>query len=101
MARRNWRVQDSNLRRRSHQIYSLAPLTARETLRQNPLLIAWGFYTRSHAILIIPLSFPRSPPLPTTYPSNFDDPSSNCCRPVRACLTTLKPKLLYGSFAGL
>jgi hypothetical protein len=27
----SWGVQDSNLRRQSHQIYSLAPLTARET----------------------------------------------------------------------
>lgn len=26
-----WGVQDSNLRRQSHQIYSLTPLTARET----------------------------------------------------------------------
>ena len=26
-----WGVQDSNLRRRCHQIYSLTPLTARET----------------------------------------------------------------------
>ena len=26
-----WGVQDSNLRRHSHQIYSLTPLTARET----------------------------------------------------------------------
>jgi hypothetical protein len=31
--RSNWGVQDSNLRRHSHQIYSLAPLTARETPR--------------------------------------------------------------------
>ncbi len=28
-----WGVQDSNLRRQSHQIYSLTPLTARETPR--------------------------------------------------------------------
>ena len=28
---RDWGVQDSNLRRHSHQIYSLTPLTARET----------------------------------------------------------------------
>ena len=27
----NWGVQDSNLRRHCHQIYSLTPLTARET----------------------------------------------------------------------
>ena len=30
---RQWGVQDSNLRRLSHQIYSLTPLTARETPR--------------------------------------------------------------------
>jgi hypothetical protein len=29
----HWGVQDSNLRRQSHQIYSLTPLTARETPR--------------------------------------------------------------------
>ena len=29
----NWGVQDSNLRRQCHQIYSLTPLTARETPR--------------------------------------------------------------------
>ena len=35
----SWGVQDSNLRRQSHQIYSLAPLTARET----PLRILAGY----------------------------------------------------------
>ena len=29
-----WGVQDSNLRRHCHQIYSLTPLTARETPRR-------------------------------------------------------------------
>ena len=36
----NWGVQDSNLRRQCHQIYSLTPLTARETplsLRDRPV----------------------------------------------------------------
>ena len=31
-----WGVQDSNLRRHCHQIYSLTPLTARETPLANP-----------------------------------------------------------------
>ena len=35
---RDWGVQDSNLRRHSHQIYSLTPLTARET----PLVVFGG-----------------------------------------------------------
>ena len=32
-----WGVQDSNLRRLSHQIYSLTPLTTRETPLANPI----------------------------------------------------------------
>ena len=33
----NWGVKDSNLRRRSQQIYSLSPLTTRETPRLSRL----------------------------------------------------------------
>ncbi len=34
LARYWWREEDSNLRRRSQQIYSLPPLTARESLHR-------------------------------------------------------------------
>ena len=37
-----WRVKDSNLRRRCHQIYSLTPLATRETLRLRFLTPRWG-----------------------------------------------------------
>ena len=43
--RHDWGVQDSNLRRHSHQIYSLTPLTTRETLRPRFLAPA-GDYLR-------------------------------------------------------
>ena len=42
-----WGVQDSNLRRQCHQIYSLTPLTARETPRTMPRLLV---LSRSRAI---------------------------------------------------
>ena len=55
---KDWRGQDSNLRRRSRQIYSLIPLTAREPLRAkqarhcHQVLIACQEKTRSKQGLI-------------------------------------------------
>ena len=53
-----WGVQDSNLRRLSHQIYSLTPLTARETPLANP--ISRAFPTDLAAASA---AFPSPPPV--------------------------------------
>ena len=62
VAVRQWGVQDSNLRRRCHQIYSLTPLTARETprLRFN---------------LHLPASSSPAGSLPQAYPYRMDTTS--------------------------
>ena len=50
-----WGVKDSNLRRRSRQIYSLLPLTARET----PLIWWNAHYTEFRTMVkLVPLGIP-------------------------------------------
>ena len=62
-----WAEEGSNLRRLGHQIYSLTPLTARESARRSPLNLKAGFTPKGKPrFSLVPLSWRHRGTCPLT-----------------------------------